>query len=193
MTDAPSSSRSRMIIELIIGPRSLSLSAVLTLLLSIPVFASDDWLKAHNMYTLSHPYHGFVLAIFWLCLCVTLVNFSRWFSLIIVLRIEQAMRRSRIKRYLINMPKDQMRIALEYSQTQRISLPWGLQSEAIRDLEQRGIVYQAGAVLSPRKTYPFALHEDAAKYFAPRAFQRILNARNTLEVKGGRKGSVPGV
>ena len=186
MASEPSVNFWKTVFELLTGPRAVFYSVLLTLISSLFMFASDAWLKSQGMYEFSAKWHWAIFLVFWVALCVFSLSLIQW--------IGNAALRKWIKyrvvevkrRHLVNMPNDQLSVAMKYASQEKISLPWGPHSGAVKDLVKRNILYQAGDVLSPIQTYPFALHEDVVKFFTPKGFQRIMTERNKLEVKRKR-------
>jgi hypothetical protein len=182
MTPAPPISISK-IIDLATGPKAAFYSLIAAIFLSPFVFVPDGWWWAPELAHFSCEYRVWMVVLFWLSVSVLLASLIQWFAIYATGDYRAFLKRRRIWRYLVRMPHDQLNIAMQYARDRRVSLPFGEHSGAIRDLERRGIVYQAGTVLSPRGTYPFVIHDDAQEFFTEHGFQKVLDERTRLEMK----------
>lgn len=174
------------VFELLTGPRAVFYSALLTLISSPFMFASDAWLKSQGMYEFSVHWHWAIFLVFWVGLCVFSLSFVQWIGGASLRKLAKHRAVHKKRRHLIAMPNDQLGIAMQFAEKQKISIQFKPTIGAVRDLERRGILYQASEYPTPINTFPFALHEDVTKFFTPRGFQRIMDERNRLEVKRKR-------
>lgn len=187
MTPATSISISK-IIDLATSEKASVYSLIALFFLAPLVFARPErWSMAPEVGVFCQTYRVWILMMFWLAASLLLARLISWLAKHIGQFYGTAWKRHRIRKHLLNMPRDQLQIGMAYVKERRVSMPFGEHSGAIRDLEQRGIVYQAGTVLSPRGTYPFAIHDDALEFFTEHGFQKILSERSARTVKRMRK------
>jgi hypothetical protein len=172
------------LIDLITGSKAFLISSIAIFFLFPFEIASDQQLKNLGLYDVANHYRGWIVLLLWLAASILLAGFTRWgISKIQAQFVNSATRRKMRKYWIEEMGSDQLRIIIEYFDQSRVSLPRSVHSGAIRDLEKRGFVYQAGTAISPLNTFPFALTENATRLLRPRSFHKIMGERNKLEAK----------
>jgi hypothetical protein len=176
----------KAVLDALFGPRGAVVSAVLVVFGLPFLLTSYGFFPSSDLPDVPTQFVWIPFAAFWLGASVLLVALVKWAGTDAAALVRRYSKRRKVRKYLLWMPEDQLKIVMSYVSQQRNSLPWSIHSGAIRDLEKRGVVYQATNALSPIGTFAFVVDPDVQDFFRPRVFDKILAERTKIDTRRER-------
>lgn len=79
-----------------------------------------------------------------------------------------------VRGHLENLGTDQINVLLQYVQSGKNSITWPPSNGAVRDLENKGILYRSSDMGHLISGFPYSVTPAAARYLRPKAFQSLL-------------------
>jgi len=79
-----------------------------------------------------------------------------------------------VRSHLENIGTDQINVLLRYVESGKSSISWPISSGAVRDLENKGILYRSSELGNITDGWSYSVAPAAVKFLRPKAFQKLL-------------------
>jgi Super-infection exclusion protein B len=124
----------------------------------LDVFHATAWVAGHNA----------LLGLFFLICTVTLLVEAVWEP------AKRVANKRHIRKRIETLSADQYSLLAEFVAKSKSTLYFQPQNGAVRDLENKGILYRSSEIGSAERGFPYTITTEAAKFLEPKTFQKIL-------------------